>query len=250
MKKSTIISVVILFILVGVLVVVFVIIEKPKQDISGKYSKLNILALDESGNQRVLDYDVFVNGDFYSSGKTLRSGAILESVPVNLSFRVIGYPSENNSYYAHVTEDVLAQDIPYRVTLKPKKAGKLFIFHGGDFSTFNELFIEFKSTGLWKDLGFCIKWSERILFVRVENYTQSEKPELYKNYDKCYLTEQTLNETESLSIVINYEKFGELSETDFINIIGYDFDNRNNELVVSYDGIDVGGKNVLYEVKR
>lgn len=250
MRKSTIISVVILFILVGVLVVVFVIIEKPKQDVSGKYSKINILALDELGNKVVLNYDVFVDSNFYSSGETLKGGAILESVPINSSFRVIGYSSENNSYYAHVTKEVLAQNIPYRVTLKPEKAGKLFIFHGGDFSTSNELFIEFKSSELWKDLGFCIKWSERILFVKVENYTQSEKPDLYKNYDKCYHTGQTLNGSESLSIIINYEKFGELSETDFINIIGYDFDNRNNELVVSYDGIDIGGKNVLYEIKR
>jgi hypothetical protein len=55
----------------------------------------------------------------------------------------------------------------------------------------------------FKDLDFCLRWSLAYIFVDT-NYTQIAKPEKFQNWDRCYTTQTSL-ENSTIQIQVSYQ---------------------------------------------
>ena len=248
-KKTVFILIVIIIVIAGILYYLYRHNELSQQDIDKKYSNLNIYAEDSSGKMIITGYIVIVNNAFYSSGKTLLDGAILEKIPINSTYRVYSSNLENQSFYSVFVGDFISQNIPSRITLRPIVPGKLIVSQKEKISSNNEsATLNIYSQMLWKNPGFCIKYSTRFIYVRVSNYTQIDKPNIYRLWDKCYDMHIDNLTNSDADIVLNYNIYGTLTVDDFLKIVIFDKDDTYTGLLIDDDGRDIAGKNIEYEV--
>ncbi len=220
MKTTSIIIIAIIFIiLIGGVVAIYFIYEKPKNE------KTNLISLSifakENNKLIKTGYKIFVDGNFYTEGETEIRGAVLETVPFNKSIKISNFNLDNQSYYKdeviidtsiNETKRVILTLI-YPCMLNVTSDEKL-----GDSSDMN---LTIYCDGLFKNMSMCLDWSLHILVAKTTSFTEIQK--IDRN-NKCYSIKSLIDE--EIIIPIEYYVFGDITKNDYINISFYDNEER------------------------
>jgi len=196
-------------ILAGTGLVIYFQYEKPTQEVGLVYANINIKALHD-GEQVPVDYKIIIDNYGERSGRTLSTGYILEKILVNSTVSV---ENVNSSEYYKVVKNLnIDKEDNYRVDLNLEKIGAINVTHKLDFNKPSEVLLTTKSTGIYKNMRICSKWSIHILNVEILNFSDGKRIE---GYDRCFNIDKTLN-NEIYNFSIKYNTWGQIDERDYI----------------------------------
>lgn len=215
MKVSTIIFVIVFLLLVSGLVYMYYTFEKPVQETADDTINLNILALDEKQNKIETGYEIYIDDILFKNGTTLKYGSIQYTIPVNRSVKVVNINLKHQEFYKDYHTFISDINIPnVRVDFKLQTPGNI-VLENSENLTDGNFFVTISSDNEIKNLASCIKWSSRIIYTKILNQQQIDKPERFINYDKCYSVNTS-------KIELEYTQIGSLENTDFIEIVVFD----------------------------
>lgn len=216
MNNGIIVLCILIFIIVGGLIYIYYVYEKPQEINDFVYSNITVYAFD--AEKRIeIDYIIeSLNSSINSS--TFLTGAIQHQILVNNSFKVYNV---NNIYYK--TEISIQNDHPdnYRINLNLTKPGNLEIYQYGIFGIDTSIDLKTIVSGVYLDSKLCLDWSTHLIKVELENYNMTNKT----IYDRCYYVGNLKDEEKIFKL--KYKQFGKLDSRDFIDV--YFIDSLDNK---------------------
>jgi len=222
--------------------------EKPvNESLSIGYKNISILAIDEKNIPIATNYTIYLGNDIYRTGETLINGAVLEKIPFNKTVSISNTNIDNQNYYTYnLNINALTYNME-RIILALKTPDDIKVSHEGVFGENKTLTIKAFSKNFNKPI-FCISWRGNIISV-ITNYIQIEKPEKYKNYDKCYDFNVSLVNNIIYRFNLDYTVFIDLNKDDNIKLVFIDRDARGDLLLNEENGKDLGSPDKIYEIK-
>lgn len=217
MKKAVIIMFFLILILTGVVVVIYYFYEVPSRE-NGEYTNVSISAV---YNRERIRTGFEIDGILY--GNTSEYYELVELAP-NQSVIIKNKNIEEQNFY----EDEHTIYIGYenqRVDLELDKPQNV------DYNKIEEdrnITLTLYSEN-FKNINFCLKWSLNYIFVKAEDYQEVEKFENYTSWDRCYLGNFSLVESNQ-KITISYQIIDVPDENDYINLSL--IDKAGNEKIV------------------
>lgn len=202
--------------------------EKPISEQNVTYSDINLASFYKDKFTST-NYVIMLGSmdNIYKNGSTLSSGFEVIRVPINNTVYIYNNNTEDQNYYPDLRKLEVYSKGPYRVELDLVNPGTLNIKNLTDSYNKNSS-IEVVSTGLFKSLKLCVKWSLHILKVNVKDIESCDKPKKYVEYDRCYCLKRDLSKNEKLKVEFDYTYFGVLDSRDFIDLTFFDNDLENN----------------------
>jgi hypothetical protein len=221
---KAVVFIIIFLVLAGTLTFLYFHYEKPvqKEDVV-QYTNLTIFAKDNKGELIKTGYTIFLNGSLYAAGETDKYTGIREVVSVGNEFVIKNVNLPEQSYYIKKID--FFSTIPNkvnRIDLDLEKVGELNITKKGNFITDNKITLILTTNNSFKDLMYCLKWSEMLVYVQSANDIMSA--DTFDNNYKCYETTFNLNEKNNYVISINYNSINILTPDDYIMFSFYDKD--------------------------
>lgn len=164
-NTKIIIGIIIFALLIGGMFFAYKKLETPNKYVEEIYSNTSIYSTYNGKNIKT-GYIIKTNNTFYTQGETLLHGSILEKVPINTSVKVCNKNLENQNFYTTCTEEkyiLFGQN--YRFENKLEKPSNISI----DIEEINDnkFKVNLESDGIYKNIGFCLKWSLHILKIDV-----------------------------------------------------------------------------------
>lgn len=223
---------ILLLLLTAAGVAVYYYYEKPVQDNVVQYVNISIAGMDlSSGHHIPTNYVIALDSksSTYRNGTTLRSGFVLEQVPINRTIYIYNQNINNNDtkqeFYTDLLQISSFEPGPFRIEFDLIKPGNLSFSQDGalEDKAFNVTAI---STGTLRNIGFCTKWSLHFITVtsKNQNFSSMIKPDDFSTYDKCYSTGISLRSGESFTMPFTARTFDTLDDSDSIEIVVFDSD--------------------------
>jgi hypothetical protein len=246
-----IIFIVIIVFLIASAFYVYYFYDKPKQENAQKSVNIYISASEESIPDRKIEINYSITGlNFYykKNGTTLKSSLILETLPYNNTYKILAIPGYGQEFYYYSYSFDTKNENNKQVKLLMKRPADLSIEKSGNFITNDNLSILIKYNDISNDREYrnpyyCVDLGFHILSFET-NHKKVEKPNEFKNYDKCFSLGNSINtNNREKNISINYSLWGDLDSSDYIKVTIFDTDLVDGKLLVSKDTGDLGGKN-------
>jgi len=202
MDKATLILLSVVLILGGVLGYVYF---TQQEKISNPDTSILTVSAESNGKKVMTGFRV--NGEEFNTSTV---GYTLVKVPVGYLVTIESFNLDGQSFYkeiseVNITENVIRHDILLTelksVTIEKSEGNPI------NLTVYSEDY---------RDLHFCLSWSLSYIFVK-SNYTEIDKPNEFKNWDRCYKTDLSLKES-SIEIPISFQELGIPKERDYINI--------------------------------
>lgn len=243
MRKSIIISIIIIFILIGIFVALYFFYEKPKtEEIINEYVNLNIIT---QFKDKPISTGYKIEGcGINKNSETQEFGAIQERVLINCSVKISNYNLINQKFYTS-SKELFTKEKDNRILLNLDEAGKISIKQDKKLGE-GIIHLTIFSYGLYKNLGMCAKWSSHIITIR-PGLTERSKVLEYNNYDRCYNFNLDLKDNSTV-LPLDYKYFSSLDGRDFIKLIFFDQD-CNGDCVIFKNNTDIGGTNIEYDIQ-
>lgn len=234
-----IVVILIFVLLIGGGFLIYYFYEKPLQEQSTIKANLSISAK-EDGKFIVTGYKLKIDNYEYPIGKTLKNGFLFETIPINSTIEIENVNLENQTYYTQNINFTSREGETYRLDLDLKKPSNLSIWNEGYLGDSNIVNLYF-SGEKFKDIMICVKWSTHIIYVR-SNLELSDKPNNYRNYDKCFNSGINIIQKSQFNVTFEYDTFGVLDSSDSILFAFIDSDRG----ITEKGGEDVGGENFVH----
>jgi hypothetical protein len=255
MSKMMIIFIIALCLIVGVFVFIYIVFEMPLQEEQPVINKnISIRMLDgktqvENGFIVTLDESTVP----YLEGNTTKSNYIFFTVPLNRTFSIFNYG--NNIYYTLVNKWFYSDSSNLRVDFELRRIGELNVSLEGMLGVNNPFNLTLTPNGTFQFIVICVRWSENIMSVDINNTERKEPPKrLLNKVDRCFALKETI--TSKLSVPINYRVFGDLVDEDYLDVYIIDGDLRYNirnidggYVIEGFNYEDIGAKDIYYRIR-
>ncbi len=245
-NKKFVVLIVLFLLVVIVGGVLFIFFNKSKTDVVIVKQVIYVDAIDVKTNKNintkfiiVQDDGIIYDGEVYSDS--------IEKIEVNIDVNstapyFMNY--DNDEYYSnagHYTGGTKFQ-------MEAVKIGELKIEEVSKNETQYVLNIT-SVGGDFREIGFCLQWSFSYLDIQT-NYILINNPQRFSMCDKVFHTRLTLNENNSMMIVLNYKLVDELSDDDKLEVTFFDSDRSylNTYIIENEEGKDVGGVDYLFVI--
>lgn len=239
MRKRTIFLIVFVIGVIGLLIFLYWKYELPKKNI---YDLTNLsISAKLNGKLVITNYTINYNGAV-KNGQTEKSGYVLEQVPKNQTIKIYNININNQTYYTDYKE-FQAQDTK-RIDFKLEQPQEVLI--NTTDNTDNLTIILFSKN--FQNVIFCVKWSVHFISVATQDFNQTEKPDLYKTWDRCYNANFSLRNNEE-KINLQYKIFGILNIDDYIKIAVIDSDYKDGVFITEQDNKDIAGTDKIEKIK-
>lgn len=220
MKGFIIAGIIFLILIIGI-VCLYYFIEKPKSDEVIETIQYSIAAQDSSNKFIKTGYKIYIEGNLFEDSQTSTKSFIAKDLPKNKSITIFNYNLNGQNYYIDIIYTNHTLVGPIRASLKLIKAGELKITHNSN------SIVNVEAIGMFKNMIFCLRGSGRIIYLRANNFNQTNAT---FGYSSCYLGSTLSNE--NLSISLTYNVFGTLTKNDYIKILFFDnnYEPYSNEI--------------------
>ena len=215
----------IFLVLAGVFTFLYFKFEKPakEQEQIIYYTNLTIFAQDKENHPIKTTYLVYLNGSLYDGGITDKFGGVTQRVTTGNTFYIRNENFPDQKYYT--SEIKFYSDKPdksNRIVLELNERGELDISQDGAFGTNETIILNVSTNETFKNLMYCLKWSELLIFVKSMNDDRIDG-QIDDNY-KCYETDRTVDEKHYMIIKINYNTISPITSNDYLRVQFYDKD--------------------------
>jgi hypothetical protein len=164
-------------------------------------------------------------------GESYELSGTLEKVPFNTTVIVCNTNLEEQNYYTYC-EEIFIRERSNRLRLEIKQPHQMNITQEGIFGIDSKIILDLKSE-YFKDLRTCMKYSIHFIRVDLEGIERIDKPQEFKNYDKCYDLNLTLENNEIRNINLTYSTLGLLNDRqDYVILIFFDLDTLYNNVTM------------------
>jgi len=253
MNKLIIGLVFVFILLISSAIFLYIVYEKPNQDLINSPATTNITLIFIDEKQIATGYIISLDNSpyVYDSGITTENDYLYLTIPLNHSFSVFNNNTLNQRYYTEIRDfnTNLLNIINNEVKLVPY--GNLSIVSNSKISELNGVILNISSIGEVRCLKACVRGSTNIVSIK-GNYDKINIPKrLINKVDNCYDLKETINNNYTI-LNLTYSKFGELRDDDFIKIYIIDGDYRFNDRSCNFEdlqGRDIGIDDFMYEVK-
>jgi len=233
--KKIVISIILIVLLVGGLLAVYLIYEKPNGQVEITSANISILA--KEGNN-LIKTNYSINSILNQEGETSRLGYIQVSVPINQEIEISNINQENQNYYTTIMKLNLTDFSNKRVDLLLTKPKEVSV----NYKKGENISVTLSSED-YRNVLICIHWLGGYISVK-SNLTIIEKPENYLNYTRCYDLNKSLSgNTETFELT--YKTFGTNGGEIYLATIDRDY--LRGELK-SYESTDLFGLDKIIKI--
>jgi hypothetical protein len=215
--------IIIFIILIAILIFSYYKYEKPVKDDSLViyYTNLTIFTENQNGDEIKTGYEVYLNNSLYDNGITDKYGGVRQLVTTNNTFVIQNKNLENQSFYiSKITFSSQNPNKNNRIILELDELGVINITQQGIFGADENIILNLSTNKTFKDMMYCLKWSELLIFVKGSDKLIDD----YEDNYKCYETNFDLDETHNYSVLINYNMIKSITSADYIRVSFYDKD--------------------------
>lgn len=220
-----IIILVIFLLLAGILGYAYYRYEKPVKEKEQViyYTNLSIFAEAPDGDLVKTIYIIYLNGTVYDGGFTDKYGGVLQRVTTGNTFYIRNENMPEQKYYTSEVKFYSAvPDKSNRIVLELKERGELIISQNGKFAEGNRVILNISTNETFKDMMYCLKWSELLIFVQSESDDKLDG-QIDDNY-KCYETESIIDAKHPKMITLTYNTISPITPNDYLRLQFYDKD--------------------------
>ena len=185
--------------------------------------EFNVAAFDGK-KQVITNYTISIGSlkTEYRSGKTLSRGYISQKLPVNKTIYVYNVNIENQSYYTSIMQFDSTDISTRRADIKLIKPSNITFNVNGNISSEELINVTAISDGYYKKPTICLKWSQRFIYVRLQDLKLVDN---INGYHKCYESNFDFTPTDNeFNFVIDYKVYGILKDNDYIEVTLLDND--------------------------
>jgi len=236
-----------IILIVGGMLFYFYTQELPKQKEVQTNSNVFITIEDINEPDKLLDMNFVIQGldvSYYKNDSSSSQAAILETLPINHTYNINVIPNNSSDYYLSSKQFTTNSLDNQHVNLMVEKSGEIILSSNTSILINNPLILDVKlmnNLNEYKNIGGCINYGIHTISVST-NFTKIDNPSNYPYYNYCFGTNITLNsENNEILIPIYMKNLGQLDENDYVNIVIFDRDNVNSNLVNFYNGYNLGG---------
>lgn len=260
MAKGIIFLIFVVVALIGIFAFVYFFYEKPVQE-SAKvtYYNITIRTFDrETGKQTSTGVLITLDGSesLFYNGSTSNIGYLFVQIPKNRTFTVFNYNiGSQKNYIDYFYNPDLNKDI-LSVDLVTTNISEIKVSHYRTLGKDNPVYLQVISNGTVRNVDVCFSWSPKIIKVFTDGAEITIPKRLEKKVNVCYYTKQSVDKN-FIVVPIRYQKFGEIDDSQYINVYVLDGDvlwnDRNSLDGLSYEdkqGNDIGGRDIFYVIKN
>lgn len=211
MKKPIVWVLIFLILLVSIVAFVYFKYEKPNQDkISGEM--VNISISSEFEGKKISTGFLIKTVDGQIEGRTSNSYEMIQ-IRANQTIYVTNKNIEDQFYYIQTMKyEISSANMRIDIDIQEPSEIIVSVMETNP----NNLTLNLYSENLINP-KFCLIWSMNYFLVRATNFTEIRKLDRYRNWDRCYDGDFSLDHSNQ-SIQITFQTFSTPTSSDFINI--------------------------------
>jgi len=185
----------------------------------------------------------------YLEGDCNENGYVKYELPSDAIWHI--FTKSDNYYTSHLV--VLQSQDNLSYILSVYKIGDVFVKSKGKFEQGEgKINTTITTDYQLRKLKFCIDWGDNTIWVKLPFKEITIPKRLEGKVTKCYDSETTINEVESLNFTLEYKNFDVITNKDYIKIwvIDSDRDLTNNYIYEDEFGNGVGREDYTYIISK